>query len=442
MDTKLYHIVTYGCQMNVHESEKIAGQLFALGYTATNNIEIADIIVFNTCCIRESAETKEVGNIGAVKTIKKARPNVIVAVVGCMTQQKGVAENLIKKFPFINIVLGTHNISKLSQCIVDVLNNKKRISEIVENCGYMDKTIPVLRDRTLNAWVNIMYGCNNFCTFCIVPYVRGREISRKAEEILLDVKNLVEVQNYKIITLLGQNVNSYSSEYNGEKINFAKLLRLINDIVGDYRIKFMTSHPKDLSDELIDAMAQCDKVSKYLHLPVQSGSNEVLQRMNRRYTREHYLDLIDKLRKKIPDITLSTDIIVGFPGETEEDFNSTCDLIKKVRYSSAFIFMYSKRRGTVAEKMPNQIDIAVKRQRIHKLLEIQRQINDELSNESIGKIYEVLVEDVTDKEVIASTSFGKVVRIKNTNLIVGSLINVCITNAKGSKLIGEVYLGE
>ncbi|MCK9574984.1 MAG: tRNA (N6-isopentenyl adenosine(37)-C2)-methylthiotransferase MiaB [Clostridia bacterium] len=442
MNTKLYHIVTYGCQMNVHESEKIAGQLYALSYTATDNIELADIIIFNTCCIRESAETKEIGNIGAVKTIKKSRPNVIVAVVGCMTQQKGFAENLIKKFPFINIVLGTHNINKLSNSILSVLNDRKRINEIIDSCDYTDKNVPIIRDRTLNAWVNIMYGCNNFCTYCIVPYVRGREVSRLTEEILQDVKELVQQKNYKIITLLGQNVNSYSSSLNGEKVDFAKLLRLINNIEGEFRIKFMTSHPKDLSNELISAIKECKKVSKYLHLPVQSGSTQVLKRMNRRYTREHYLNLIEKLRTKIPDIALSTDIIVGFPGETEKDFEDTCDLIQKVRYNGAFVFMFSKRSGTVAETMPNQIELAVKRERIHRLLEIQKQINNKMADEEIGKKFEVLIEEVTEKEAIASTSFGKVVRIKDANLRVGSIVDIIVTNVKGSKLIGEVYLGE
>lgn len=367
----LYNIVTFGCQMNVHESEKIAGMLENMGYSFIDNKEEADIIVFNTCAIREGAEDRAFGNIGNLKKMKKAHPNKIIIVAGCMTQQKHVAEKLFKMFPFLDIIVGTHNLYELPKLIEEHKRTQKRLIDNIES-GVVCENIPTARTSGENAWVNIMYGCNNFCSYCIVPYVRGREMSRKKSEILNECKNIISTGLYKQITLLGQNVNSYINPEDGS--NFADLLKSICALDGDFKLTFMTSHPKDISDEVIDILASEPKIIKELHLPVQSGSTKILADMNRKYTREHYLSIVEKLKNKIPNIRLTTDIIVGFPGETEQDFEDTCSLVEYVKYDGIFAFMYSKRSGTVAEKLPNQIPEEIKNYRVNKILELEKQI--------------------------------------------------------------------
>lgn len=370
-----YHIVTFGCQMNVHDSEKIAGILEEKGYEVTDKKEDADIIVFNTCAIREGAEDRVFGNVGALKKMKRERPGLIIAVCGCMTQKQETAEKMKAKFPFVDIIMGTFNMTKLSEYIDRVREQKKRLLELYEE-GDIDELLPYKRTSGDNAWVNIMQGCNNFCTYCIVPYVRGREKSREEEAILKEIKELVATGQYKKITLLGQNVNSYGKDLK-EPVSFAKLLSDICKIEGDFKIWFMTSHPKDLSDEVIDVIAREDKILKDIHLPAQSGNNRILALMNRKYTREKYLEIIDKIRAKIPNCRITSDFIVGFPTETEEEFNDTYSLIEKVRYDSIFAFIYSPRIGTVASKMEGQIDEKVKHERVNKLLKLEKKIQKE-----------------------------------------------------------------
>ena len=373
-----YHIVTYGCQMNVHESEKIAGILEELGYEFTPTRNNADVIVFNTCAIREGAEDRAFGNIGALKQQKRKNKNLLIVVCGCMTQQKDVAQRLFDTFPFVDIILGTHNIHLLKSLVMRKLNERKRILQYMES-GDVVEGINVKRTSGDNAWVNIMYGCNNFCTYCIVPYVRGREKSRKKIDIINEIKEIIALQSYKIITLLGQTINSYGND-DPSQGTFAQLLQNICDLQGDFKLTFMTSHPKDLNDDVINVMAQNDKILKELHLPVQSGSNKILKAMNRNYTIEHYLNIVNKLREKMPDIRLSTDIIVGFPGETEEDFQDTCDLVRTVEYDNIFAFMYSKRGGTVADKMTGQIDDETKHKRVNFLLNLEKEIKAQKEN--------------------------------------------------------------
>lgn len=374
---KKFHIVTYGCQMNVHESEKLSGMLLSLGLEETDKVLDADVIVFNTCCIRESAENKARGNIGALKGYKKNNPDVIIAVGGCMPQQKGSAERLMEKFPFIDIVFGTQNMFLFKKFLSEKLNGKKHVIELEYNSPLPPEDYVYNRDgKDDNAYVNITYGCNNFCTYCIVPFVRGRERSRNASDIVNECKQILSEGRFKTITLLGQNVNSYGNDLN-DGSNFSKLLKQVASLDGDFKIKFMTSHPKDLSDELIKTIASTKKISHDIHLPCQSGSSKILDLMNRRYTREHYLGIIKKIRAQIPDANISTDLIVGFPHETEEDFNETLSLIKEVKFSQIFAFMYSRRRGTVADKMDGQVPLSVKRERVNKVLNLQKQILNE-----------------------------------------------------------------
>lgn len=368
-----YFIVTYGCQMNVHESEKIAGILENLGYSLAQNREEADIIVFNTCAIREGAEDRVFGNVGNLKKLKKKNKNLIIALCGCMTQKEETAQKMLRTFPFVDIIIGTFNLSKLGDYIESV--KKGRQFEIWQE-GKIDEVLPYKRSSGDNAWVNIMQGCNNFCTYCIVPYVRGREKSRKEENILNEIKNIVSEKKYKKITLLGQNVNSYGKDLNPQ-VSFAQLLKDICSIEGDFKLSFMTSHPKDLTDEVIDVIASEDKIEKYIHLPAQSGNNRILHIMNRKYTREKYLSIIQKIREKIPSCRITSDFIVGFPSETEEEFEDTYSLIKEVQFDSIFAFMYSPREGTVASKMENQVPENVKNERVNKLLKLEKKIQKE-----------------------------------------------------------------
>lgn len=434
---KEYYILTYGCQMNVHESEKIAGLLNGVGYTESESEADADIIVFNTCCIRDTAEKKILGNIGDVKRLKKAKPSLIVAVVGCMTQQAGAPEELKKKFGFINIVLGTGNLEELPLLVQEVEQKQRKFAFEIRSNENPDikEDIPVYRTSGTNAWVNIMYGCNNFCSYCIVPYVRGRERSREPQAILAEVNALLD-EGYKEITLLGQNVDSYSYE----NYDFSYILEQIAKINGKFRLRFMSSHPKDFNSKVIDIIKDSPNICNSIHLPVQSGSNRVLQLMHRRYTREKYLSIIDEIRCKIPDVGITSDIMVGFPTETEEDFLDTMSLVEKVRYTNAFTFVYSPRKGTVAAGM-EQLPVAVKTERIKALVDLQNKISAEKSLDYIGKTYEILVEDVSPKyknAVCGRTECGRLVTFTGDKNLVGSFVNVRIESAKSSALWGEI----
>ena len=368
-----YFIVTYGCQMNVHESEKIASILENKGYVLAEKREEADIIVFNTCAIREGAEDRVFGNVGNLKKLKKKNKNLIIVLCGCMTQKEATAQKMLRTFPFVDVVIGTFNLPKLGDYIDAV--KKGRQLEIWQE-GDIDETLSYKRTSGDNAWVNIMQGCNNFCTYCIVPYVRGREKSRKEENILNEIKEIIAQKKYKKITLLGQNVNSYGKDLTIQ-CSFAKLLKDICALEGDFKLSFMTSHPKDLTDEVIDVIASEDKIEKYIHLPAQSGNNRILQKMNRNYTREKYLTIIEKIRNKIPSCRITSDFIVGFPGETEQEFEDTYSLVKQVQFDSIFAFMYSPREGTVASKMENQISDEIKHERVNKLLNLEKEIQKE-----------------------------------------------------------------
>lgn len=433
---KYYKIVTFGCQMNVHESEKLAGTLESLGYRETDDENLADVVVFNTCCVREAAEQKALGNIGAMKPIKKKKKDVIVAVCGCMMQEPKKAEEVYKKFPFVNIVFGTHNSYKFKEYLLEVQEKKKRVLKIVDDDLSLPEEVESYRTSGHNAWVNIMYGCNNFCSYCIVPYVRGREKSRPMEEIVVECKKLVEA-GYKEITLLGQNVNSYGNTFQNGKNNFAELLKEVDKIDGNFIIKFLTSHPKDLSEEVVKVIAESRHISHMIHLPVQCGSDRILKLMNRNYTIEHYLKTIDMIKSYLPDVNLSTDIIVGFPTETEEDFEKTLDLIKKVRYNTLFGFIYSKRTGTPAEKMDGQVPMQVKRERVNKLLDLQRQIEKEKFQQYIGKTLKVLMTDRKQGKVFGKTDCGINVIINNVEEFKVDFVNVKINEIKNTKLIGD-----
>lgn len=435
---KLYYIHTYGCQMNIHESEKIAGILEELGYVSTTNDKIADVVVFNTCCIRENAEDRIYGNVGAFKQLKKVRKDMIIAVGGCMTQQKGMADKLSQKFPFIDIIFGTHNLDKFKELLLKKLTRKKRVIEVEDVDGIVYEGTPTKRTSFPNAWVNIMYGCDNFCTYCIVPYVRGRERSRKKVDIINECKQLIK-EGYKEITLLGQNVNSYGNDLL-DGSNFADLIREISLLEGKFRLRFMTNHPKDFSDEMIDAIASSDKICKCIHLPVQSGSNKILNLMNRHYTREYYIDRLTKLRNVIPNCAVTTDIMVGFPQEDEQDFIDTMSLVKQAKFSGAFTFIYSRRSGTVAAEMPGQIPEDVSTCRIMKLIDLQNSINREQSEQYLNKTVEILCEDFDEKKnlYLGRDEYGKMAYFTSENDVIGEFLMVKITKTGGMSLYGEI----
>ncbi len=438
---KKYKIITYGCQMNIHESEKAAGILEDMGYRETQDEKQADLILFNTCCIRDNAEQKAFGNIGAVKHLKKINPNLVIVVMGCMTQQKGETTIFKEKYPYVDIVLGTNNLNMLDTALTKVLANPKRKQYLIDPNDRPEiiEDERVYRTSGTNAWLNIMYGCNNFCTYCIVPYVRGRERSRSMEAIIAEFKSLVK-QGYKEITLLGQNVNSYGNDLKDGKSTFAALLSELDKVEGKYRIRFMTSHPKDLSDEVIDIIANGTHLCHYIHLPIQSGSNKVLQKMNRHYTREYYLDRIAAIKAKIPDCGITTDLMVGFPYEEEEDFMDTVDIVRKVGYSSAFTFIYSMRQGTPAATWP-QIPEEVSKDRIMRLIKEQNAMTKKLSKEYEGNTYEVLVEDTVEKKpgyVCGRTDFGRLVTFEGEPSLVGQFVNVKINRSQSASLFGEI----
>lgn len=435
--SKHFYIETWGCQMNEEDSEKISGMLKSLGYLRTGERDRADVIIFNTCCIRENAENKVNGNLGELKALKKKNPSLIIAICGCMMQQKDAAQSLITKFPYVDIIFGTHNAHKFPEYLNTVLQDGKSVVEILDKEEGVVEGLPIDRASDLKAFVTIMYGCNNFCTYCVVPSVRGRERSRKYEDILNEVNTLVS-EGYKEVTLLGQNVNSYGKDL--EDMTFAKLLRLLNEVEGLDRVRFMTSHPRDLTDEVIEAIKECDKVCNSIHLPVQSGSTAVLKKMNRHYDREHYLNLVKKIKKELPGVTLTTDIIVGFPGETEEDFEDTMTLVNEVRYDSAFTFIYSRRNNTVADRMEEQIPEDVKHTRFNRLLKDINRICAEINKEYENKTVSVLVEGPSkndDSKLCGRTSGGKLVNFEGHSDSIGKVVDVLITEALSFSLNGK-----
>ena len=439
-----YVILTMGCQLNENDSEKIAGMLENMGYEKTEKLEDADFIAFNTCCVRENAEDRLFGKLGEVKKYKESR-GTIIAIGGCMMQEKHIVEKLKQSYPFFDIVFGTHTLHKLPEDIYNSLISRKRIEDILDIDGEVIEGLPIKRDDNIKASVLIMNGCNNFCTYCIVPYVRGRERSRKAEDIISEIQQLSN-EGYKEITLLGQNVNSYmrvereKGEDVGEINSFAKLLLEINKIEGIERIRFVSPHPKDFTDDVIQAIKNCEKVCKIIHLPLQSGSSKVLKQMNRKYTKEQYLALVEKMKKEIPDIVFSTDIIVGFPGETEEDFEDTLDVVEKVCFEQVYMFIYSRRVGTPADKMENQVPEEIKHERfdrLKKLVESQIEFNNK---KYVGTVQKVLVEgnSKTNKNLLTGrTETNKVVNFEGKDELIGKVTDVKIESEHMWYLKGE-----
>jgi len=434
-----------GCQLNENDSEKLSGMMEEMGYSKTDKLEDANLIVFNTCCVRENAEDRLFGKLGEVKKYKEAK-GTIIAIGGCMMQEKHIVEKLKQSYSFFDIVFGTHTLHKFPGDVYNVIQNRKRIEDIIDIDGEVIEGLPIKRDDSIKASVSIMNGCNNFCTYCIVPYVRGRERSRRAEDIIAEIKCLAK-EGYKEITLLGQNVNSYmrvereKNEDVGPINSFAKLLREVNKIDGIERIRFISPHPKDFTDDVIEAIRDCDKVCKIIHLPLQSGSTEVLRKMNRKYTKEQYLDLVKKMREKIPGVEFSTDIIVGFPEETEEDFEDTLDVVSKVCFEQVFMFIYSRRVGTPADKMENQIPEDVKHtrfDRLKKLVESQIEANNK---KYVGTMQKVLVEGkskTNEKMLTGRTDTNKVVNFEAEEDKIGTMVNLKIVSEHMWYLRGEI----
>ena len=431
-------VVTFGCQMNFKDSEKLMGILSEIGYEETDD-EHADLVLYNTCTVRENANLKIYGRLGYLSKIKEKNPEMIIGLCGCMMQEPQVVEKLNKSYRFIDIIFGTHNIFLLAQLLYERLISGHKVEDIWDGTTEIVEELPTVRKYDFKSGVNIMYGCNNFCSYCIVPYVRGRERSRNPEDIIDEIKQLV-ANGVVEIMLLGQNVNSYGKTLENP-ITFAQLLQRIEDIEGLKRIRFMTSHPKDLSDELIEVMAKSKKICKQMHLPLQSGSSRLLKIMNRHYNKEQYLTLVEKLRKEIPDIGITTDIIVGFPGETEEDFEETLDVVEKAQYDSAFTFIYSKRSGTPAAKMSDQVPEDVVKDRFDRLLSLVNSISKEKTKALEGSVQEVLVEEVNKKipgYVSGRLSNNSVVHFPADVSLIGSLVNVKLEEAKGFYYMGEM----
>ena len=428
-----YTILTFGCQLNENDSEKLSGMSEQMGYIYTEDFKEADMVIFNTCCVRENAEDKLFGKLGELKKVKEQR-GTIIAIGGCMMQEKHITEKIHESYPFVDIIFGTHTLHKVPENIYKILQKRKKIEDVLDIDGLVYEGLPIKRENKLKASVTIMYGCNNFCTYCIVPYVRGRERSRHPKDILEEVESLAK-EGYKEIMLLGQNVNSYlvSEDWKGKNkdyrgINsFATLLREINKIEGIERIRFVSPHPKDFTDDVIQAIAECEKVCKLIHLPLQSGSTQVLKTMNRKYTKEQYLTLVDKMKKVIPNLTLSTDIIVGFAGEEEEDFEDTLDVVRKVEFEQVYMFIYSIREGTPGAKMENQIAEEIKHKRFDKLKALVESQIQENNKKYIGTIQKVLIEGKSknnEKTYTGRTDSNKVVILEGTEELVGKIIEV------------------
>lgn len=431
----LAYVHTFGCQGNVADSERMKGWLAQMGYGFTEEIEQADFVLYNTCAVREHAHDRVFGNVGALKPIKEKKPHMIIALCGCMMQQEHVWQKIKKSYPFVNLVFGTHAQHRLPELMYKVLCGGKRVFEVENSDGFIAEGVPVRRDGSFKGWLPIMYGCNNFCSYCVVPYVRGRERSRTAEAVIAEAKELI-ASGCKDITLLGQNVNSYNRD-SGE-MNFAELLEQINNIEGDFRIRFMTSHPKDCTFELLDTMARCEKVSKHLHLPFQSGNNRVLKEMNRGYTREKYLSLIEYARKVMPDISLTSDIIVGFPGETYEEFCDTLSLIKEVEFTSLYTFIYSPREGTKAASMPDPVSREEKGKWFRELTSAQEQIAAKRSQKMLGQTYRVLCEEHSGGMLSGRTDGSVMIDFPSDESRIGEFVNVKVTACRNWTLSGEI----
>ena len=432
----LAYVRTYGCQQNVSDSEHIKGMLAAMGFGFTEQAEEADLIVFNTCAVREHAEDRVFGNVGALKNLKRRKPHLMIVLCGCMVQQEHIAQKFYKSYPFVNLIFGTHVLYRFPELLCGVMEEQKRRVEIPAEDGNIAEGIPVVRDGSFKAWLPIMNGCNNFCTYCIVPYVRGRERSRDPEAVIAEAKELVAA-GYKEITLLGQNVNSYGKgEAHG--VNFPELLRRINAIEGDFLIRFMTSHPRDATKELFDTIAACEKVSRHFHLPFQSGSNRILREMNRHYTREQYLDLIAYARSVVPDISFTSDVIVGFPGEAREDFEQTLSLIEEVGFVSLFTFIFSPREGTPAAKMDDPVSAEEKVAWFQEMTALQESLSAKRTAAMVGQTKKALLETVVGDFIEARLPDNVIVRVKGDASMIGRHANVRITQAKSWILLGEI----
>ena len=431
-----YHILTMGCSLNENDSEKICGMLEEMNYSKTTNIDDANFIVFNTCCIRENAEDKLFGKLGEVKKFKKQN-DAIIAIGGCMMQQEHIIEKLKQSYPYVDIIFGTHTLHKLPEDIYKKIETSKKVEDILDIDGKIYEGLPIKREDKIKASVTIMNGCNNFCSYCIVPYVRGRERSRKPEDILNEIKELAN-QGYKEIMLLGQNVNSYNG---GDGYGFAKLLKDINKINGIERIRFISPHPKDFTDDVIEAISICEKVCKSVHLPLQSGSSKILKAMNRKYTKEQFLELAYKIKEKIPNVALTTDIIVGFPGETEEDFADTLDVVEKIKFEQVFMFIYSRRKGTVADKMENQIPEDIKHKRFDKLKALVESQIEENNKKYVGTIQKVLIDGTSktnENTLSGRTDTNKVTVIDADKKYINNIVDVKITADCMWYLKGEI----
>ena len=435
---RTYCVVTYGCQMNAHDSEKLEGMLSEMGMVPAENRESADFVISNTCCVRDNAQRRALGNVVWLKELKKTRPELMVAVCGCMMQQKGMGEQILRQYPFVDLAFGTHNLYRFAQLMLQAVKSRRRVVEVIqEDEGSIPEDLPVRRSSAYHAYITIMYGCNNFCSYCIVPYVRGRERSRASARIIEEARQL-KAEGIKEIMLLGQNVNSYGLDVEGE-LSFAQLLEKLDE-VGIERIRFMTSHPKDISDELIDVIAKSKHICHALHLPVQHGSSRVLESMNRRYSREKYLARVKAIRDKIPDMSLTTDLIVGYPGETEEEFEETCSLVQEVGYDSAFTFIYSPRIGTRAADMPDQIPEKESSRRIQKLIAIQKENTRKNYAAYIGQVHNVLVDESSkrdDTQMAGKNEYNITVNFPGDQSLIGKIVRVKITSAGESTLRGE-----
>lgn len=430
-------IQTFGCQMNAHDSEKLKGILEKMGYEETDTEDNADFVIYNTCCVRENAENKVYGNLGYLKHLKEEKPHLKIALCGCMMQQDIVLETIRKKYRHVDIVFGTFNFHKLAELLYTNIETNAPVFDIWKEHGEIIEDLPTIRKQSFKASVNIMYGCDNFCSYCIVPYVRGRERSRKSEDIIKEIRTLAK-DGVKEITLLGQNVNSYGKNLE-EKITFAQLLEKVSEVEGIERIRFMTSHPKDLSQELIEAMKNLPKVCNHIHLPFQAGNNEILKKMNRKYTKEDYLSLVERIKEAVPDIAITTDIIVGYPGESFEEVKDTIDVIEKVGFNSAFTFIYSKRTGTPAANM-EQVDEEVKKQNFNKVLEVLNPVIHDKTKAHIGKTYPVLCEGLSGDNKLYSGRLtdNSLVHFRSDRDYTGEIIDVRITDSKTFYLIGEI----
>ena len=439
LSEKKYLILTYGCQMNERDSEILEGYLENMGYYPAKNEKDADIIILNTCCVREKAELKVFGKLGELSKLKKEKPELIIGVCGCMTQQDEIFQRIKNKTPYVNLIFGTYNVHQLPNLLLKIQNTGEAAHEIWEKEGDIVESEISRRIDTIKAYVNISYGCDNFCTYCIVPHVRGRERSRTPDKIVEEISVLVN-KGYKEIMLLGQNVNSYGKDFE-HKFDFADLLTEINSITDLERIRYMTSHPRDFTDKLIETIAKCDKVCEHYHLPIQAGSNSILKAMNRGYTGEEYLELTEKIKAVTPNYSITSDIIVGFPGETEEDFKDTLDIVEKVKFDAAYTFAYSIRKGTPAAAMECQLDDEVKKERLHRLMDIQNKISLEKNMELIGSNVDILVESLSktdDNRLTGRTRTNKVVNFSGDKTLIGKMVNVKITKAQTWSLVGEI----